>query len=103
MSVHRNFQKRGIGSKLARQGLSHCTRKGYAAVFTQGDPGYYSRLGFELLGPKGVTTPFRSQYDMVLELVPGALDGVRGPLQYPDAYDPFIEQATPHQNTKKSL
>lgn len=103
MSVHRNFQKRGVSSKLARQGLSNCTRRGYVAMFTQGDPGYYSRFGFELLGPKGITTPFRSKYDLALELVPGALGGVRGPLLYPDAYDPFLEKANSHQNTKKSL
>ena len=39
-------QRRGIGSALVRAGLAILTEGDSPLVFLEGDPGYYSRLGF---------------------------------------------------------
>lgn len=39
-------QRRGIGSALVRQGLQELDVRGVPLVFLEGDPRYYSRLGF---------------------------------------------------------
>ncbi|GAA0911655.1 GNAT family N-acetyltransferase [Virgisporangium aurantiacum] len=39
-------QGRGIGSALVRAGLEAMDERGVPLVFLEGDPGYYSRLGF---------------------------------------------------------
>jgi putative acetyltransferase len=57
-------QREGIGAALVRSGLEQLDRRRVPAVFLEGDPGYYSRLGF----------------------VPGAERGFRKPsLRIPDA------------------
>jgi putative acetyltransferase len=83
------LQGRGIGARLVRDGLERCAALGWRAVFLVGDPGYYARFGFALAAPLG----FRYQseqfdpYLQVLELAPGALCGVRGPVHYLDVFD----------------
>lgn len=44
------YQGRGIGSRLIREGLEACRRAGYDAAVVVGEPGYYSRFGFERAG-----------------------------------------------------
>jgi putative acetyltransferase len=39
-------QRRGIGAALVRRGLELMDRRGVPVVFLEGDPRYYSRLGF---------------------------------------------------------
>lgn len=39
-------QGQGIGSALIRDGLATMAERGVPVVFLEGDPGYYSRLGF---------------------------------------------------------
>ncbi|HEX6325230.1 MAG TPA: N-acetyltransferase [Jiangellaceae bacterium] len=39
-------QRQGIGSALIRHGLHLLDERGVPLVFLEGDPGYYSRLGF---------------------------------------------------------
>src|SRR4051794_11072729 len=40
-------QRQGIGAALVRAGLRLLADRGVPVVFLEGDPGYYSRLGFE--------------------------------------------------------
>ncbi len=40
-------QGQGVGSRLIREGLEACREAGYDAVVLLGEPGYYSRFGFE--------------------------------------------------------
>ncbi|HEX6335745.1 MAG TPA: N-acetyltransferase [Jiangellaceae bacterium] len=48
-------QRQGIGSALIRHGLHLLDQRGVPLVFLEGDPRYYSRLGFQ----RGDTLSFR--------------------------------------------
>jgi putative acetyltransferase len=84
MAALPQYQNRGIGSQLVREGLQACRRLGCEVVVVLGHPEYYPRFGFVPASGKGL----RSEYDvpdevfMVTELVPGALRGVRGLVKY---------------------
>jgi putative acetyltransferase len=89
LAVRPKFQNQGIGSRLVRQGLKECRCIGYKIVVVVGHPSYYPRFGFSSARAKGLEAPFRVSDEafMVLELVPGALDGVSGMVKYPPAFD----------------
>jgi putative acetyltransferase len=84
MAVLPEYQKRGIGSRLIREGLMECRRIGHNIVFVVGHPEYYLRFGFTIAKEKG----FRCEYQvpdevfMVAELKPGALGGKQGLVKY---------------------
>ena len=84
MAVLPDYQNRGIGSRLVREGLQECQRMGHDIVVVLGHPNYYPRFGFTPACLKGL----RSEYDvpdevfMVLELNEGALAGRQGVVKY---------------------
>lgn len=47
VSVHPDFQRRGIGGTLIREGLSRLKGVGAKGCCLVGHPGYYRRFGFE--------------------------------------------------------
>ena len=59
MAVVPERQRAGIGSELVRDGLTHCRRQGFEAVFVVGHPTYYPRFGFSLASGFGVTCEFQ--------------------------------------------
>jgi putative acetyltransferase len=89
MAVLPRYQNRGIGSALVQHGLSECRRLGHGIVIVLGHPGYYPRFGFSAALAKALEGPYGDVGEawMALELVPGALDGVRGVVVYPPAFD----------------
>ena len=88
MAVLPAYQRTGIGTALVREGLAACRRSGADVVVVLGHPAYYPRFGFE----PAAAFDLASEYDappeafMVLELVPGALEGVEGTVQYHAAF-----------------
>jgi len=46
ISVHPEFQRKGFGSQLIREGLAKCESSGSLACFILGSPTYYQRFGF---------------------------------------------------------
>lgn len=50
-------QKQGIGSALVRHGVELLAASGVPLVFLEGDPAYYSRLGFTPGGEHGFRKP----------------------------------------------
>jgi len=82
-------QSEGIGTALVEHGLAECRRLGHRIVVVLGHPTYYPRFGFIPAGTQGIRARFaaRPETFMVLELVPGALDGVRGQVEYPEEFD----------------
>jgi putative acetyltransferase len=89
MAVLPTHQRRGIGSMLVREGLDHCRRLGHGIVVLLGHAEYYPRFGFTLARPLGIVAPFPvpDEAFMVLELTPGALEGVDGTVRYPAEFD----------------
>jgi putative acetyltransferase len=92
MCVLPEFQERGIGSMLVRRGLEECARLGHKLVVVLGHAEYYPRFGFVPAGERGLKLPFEAPAEafMVRELVPGALDGVSGTVDYPDPFHEIV-------------
>jgi putative acetyltransferase len=89
MSVLPEHQRSGVGSALVRAGIAACRARGDAAIFVLGHAEYYPRFGFVPAGPKGLhyqSEEFDPHF-FVLELRPGALDGVQGLVEFHAAFD----------------
>ena len=89
LGVYRQYQKQGIGSKLAQKGVKECANQDYKAVFVQGSLQYYPRFGFIPIDRTHLHTIFKSDHDMVLEIVHGVLDKVAGLVDYPKPWQAF--------------
>ena len=57
LSVVPEHQKQGIGTELVGHAVAEATRVGAPLLFLEGDPRYYSRLGFQAAGGFGFTAP----------------------------------------------
>ncbi|MEX0922172.1 MAG: N-acetyltransferase [Rhodovibrionaceae bacterium] len=82
LAVEPPLQGQGIGKALVRHGLNEARKQGHRICVVVGEPGYYGPYGFGSAPAAGLilpgpVDPWRFQ---VLELVSGALDGVRGPI-----------------------
>lgn len=88
MAVLPEYQNRGIGSSLVRQGLEECSRLGVKIEIVLGHPKYYPRFGCSSKLTKMLECPYGNVGDawMALELTPGALDGASGKVVYPKAF-----------------
>jgi putative acetyltransferase len=88
MAVLPEYQKKGIGAMLIKEGLEHCKKTGYVAVVVLGHPEYYPRFGFTPSMRYGI----QSEYDvpdevfMIKELNEGALDNRRGTIKYHELF-----------------
>jgi len=89
MAVIPQCQRQGIGSELVRRGLEICRERGYSIAVVLGHPGFYPRFGFSAELAKNLLGPYSGDAWMALELVPGALDDVKGTVRYPKAFDVF--------------
>ena len=77
------YQGQGVGSRLIRAGLEACREAAYDAVVLLGEPGYYSRFGFERASAHGLGNEYGvDDYFMVVELRSGALAGSGGTVRY---------------------
>lgn len=84
MAVLPEHQRAGIGSRLVRDGLDACHRRGYAAVVVLGHPEYYPRFGFTRADTHGLSCefPVPPEAFMVLGLQPDALPRLSGTVRY---------------------
>jgi putative acetyltransferase len=83
MSVLPEFQNRGIGSSLVREGLEACRRLGYDAVVVLGHTKFYPRFGFTTAKDHGLDNEYNaSDAFMVMELKSGVLEGIKGLVKY---------------------
>ncbi|HEY7720098.1 MAG TPA: N-acetyltransferase [Pedococcus sp.] len=57
VSVAPEHQRAGVGRALVERALAAADVDGWPAVFVEGDPDYYSRLGFERASARGFTSP----------------------------------------------
>ena len=86
MAVMPKAQRRGIGSALVRRGLDACREQGHRIVLVLGHPEYYPRFGFSAALARPLQSPFSGDAWMALALVPEALDGVVGRVEYPPPF-----------------
>jgi len=84
ISVALEYRNAGIGTELIRESFRLAKEMGYTAVFLIGDPAYYHRFGFKSSVEFGVTQLHNipDEYVMAYELVPNALLGVSGILDW---------------------
>lgn len=93
MAVLPALQRRGIGSRLVRDGLARCRALGVDGVVVLGHPEYYPRFGFVPASRCGLVSTYDvpDEVFMALELVPGALAGRPGDdarvVRYAPAFD----------------
>lgn len=85
MAVLPKHQRQGIGGQLIRYGLD-LLRQGERIVIVLGHPDYYPHFGFSSGKASNLESPFPPDAFMAMELIPGALDGIRGKVRYPSAF-----------------
>lgn len=88
LSVLPEFQGKGIGGMLVREGHRRAAELGYGAAVVLGHEGYYPRFGYRRASLYGIRFPFDAPDEccMAAELTDGGLDGIHGMVQYPDAF-----------------
>jgi putative acetyltransferase len=86
MAVLPEYQRRGIGGRLIRSGLDGLRANGERIVIVVGHPEYYPRFGFSSGLAGSLESPFPAEAFMAYEVIPGALDRVRGRVKYPKAF-----------------
>jgi len=93
MAVLPEFQRRGIGSLLVKEGLAACRRLRHRIVVVVGHPEYYPRFGFTPARARGIEAPFPvpDEAFMVIALDEGSLEAVHGTVRYPHAFDAAME------------
>lgn len=92
MAVLPGFQRQGIGSELVRRGLELCRAQGQRIVIVLGHLEFYPRFGFAAELARPLQSAFSDEAGeawMALELVPGALHGIRGRVEYPPPFGIF--------------
>jgi putative acetyltransferase len=88
MAVLPEVQNQRIGSALVGRGLEVCREQGHRIVVVLGHPHFYQRFGFSSKLAVHLESPYsRRESFMAVELVPGALDGVTGRVQYPPPFE----------------
>lgn len=84
VAVRPDWQRRGIGSKLIREGLELATQMNYKSVVVLGHADYYPRFGFIPTNKWGIKPPFEiaAQLFMGLELQKNAFANLEGTVIY---------------------
>ena len=84
VSVHPEFQNKGIGSALIEEGHRIAITLGFTSCFVVGHPGYYPRFGYQPTERWGIPPPHGAPPEafMAVELIPGALDSVTGTAKF---------------------
>lgn len=57
LGVAPDHQRRGVGRALCEAAVAHARQLQAPAVFLEGDPGYYGRLGWHRASDRGFTAP----------------------------------------------
>jgi putative acetyltransferase len=88
MSVRPDRQRCGIGTALVTESLPKLAARPEPAVFLEGDPGYYPRLGFVPGGTLGFERPSVHIPEPAFQVVtlPSYDARLRGALVYPDVF-----------------
>ena len=82
VAVAPEFQRRGIGSALVKEGLNVARVKGSGIVVVLGHPEFYPRFGFSAELAKRLESPFSGPAFMAVELIPDTMKNVEGSVRY---------------------
>lgn len=95
LAVEPKFQGQGMGRALVAEGLKAAKQQGHKLCLVVGEPAYYAPYGFIPACPNGLILPgpVEPERFQVLELVAGAIEGVRG----------VIERAPGGRNSSRSV
>lgn len=80
IAVHPTHQGEGLGGWLMQESLARARETGWSRVLLVGDAPYYSRFGFARLAGVEMPPPTNPARVLGLALVPGAWDGIAGPV-----------------------
>ncbi len=88
LAVLPKHQKSGIGKNLMNKAIERAKELGYKSIVVLGHENYYPKFGFEKASKYGVKAPFEvpDEAFMILELLPGGLNGVSGIVEYSKAF-----------------
>lgn len=88
LSVHPEYQGRGLGRALIRYAVESADAAGSPAVVLEGDPAYYSRNGFECAADRGVLRPSTAIPEAAFQWVrlTAYEPWMRGRFVYPDLF-----------------
>ena len=88
MAVTPEFQKRGIGGQLIKQGLEVAEGSDFKSVIVLGHEHYYPKFGFEPADKWNIKAPFDVPSDVFLaiELVKDGLKNISGTVIYPKEF-----------------
>jgi putative acetyltransferase len=90
VAVIPNYQSRGIGSRLVREGLAACERAKCGFVVVLGEPAFYRRFGFDRADRRGLKNEYGTdEAFMVLELKTGAIPAHGGVVRYGPEFGEF--------------
>jgi putative acetyltransferase len=88
LAVHPDFQKQGIGQSLIERLLAEAKQLHLPIVFLEGDPAYYSKMGFEPAKKFGMRKPSIRIPDAAFQCI--LLDGYEPWMQGTEVYpEPF--------------
>lgn len=89
VAVLPEFQNRGVGKQLIKEGLRTASDLGFVSVIVLGHEKYYSKFGFLPASGWNITAPFAvpDQNFMALEIKPGALKSISGTVIYPKEFE----------------
>ncbi|NLP41786.1 MAG: N-acetyltransferase [Veillonellaceae bacterium] len=89
VAVLPEYQNKGVGKLLIREGLRIAQELGFESVIVLGHEHYYPRFGFKPARSWGIKLPFTVPEEnfMALELKEGALDDAAGVVEYPQEFN----------------
>ncbi|WP_437193310.1 GNAT family N-acetyltransferase [Planctomicrobium sp. SH527] len=83
MTIHPDFQRRGIGTRLLYAGLDRCEKLGHGIVLVLGHPEFYGQFAFSAKLARQIESPFGGgDAWMAMELVENAMRNVVGRVEF---------------------
>jgi putative acetyltransferase len=90
MAVLPEYQRRGIGTNMVRQGIARLREEGCPFVVVLGHPDYYPRFGFVPASLYGLTSQWEGVPDeafMVIIIDENSMNGAHGVVRYQDEFN----------------
>ncbi|MGR5064211.1 GNAT family N-acetyltransferase [Photobacterium sp. DNB22_13_2] len=89
MAIKPEYQRQGIGLAMIEEAKQTLAELGYPVIVVLGHSDYYPKAGFAPAAPQGIQCPWPvpEEVFMVLEVVPGAMEGKAGMISYSEEFN----------------